>query len=182
MTVLILHGIAGHAGIHWQQWLHDELEKAGHTVLMPELPQSEHPHRREWFDMVRQTIDDTPLDKLVIVGHSLGVTTALDFLEGVDTPIKALVSVSGMGKDYGSELNSYFLKEKQIDYPRVREHIQQSVVIYGDNDPYVPQDSLRELAVELWTEPIVIPGGGHLNTESGYTTFPLLLETVTHLG
>ena len=114
MNVLILHGIMGHAGENWGQWLHDDL---------------------------------------MIVAHSLGVTSALDYIE--DHNIKGLISVSGMARDYGMELNSYFLKEKDIDFDIVLRRTKRNMVIYGDNDPYVTQDALKEVADELGVETVL---------------------------
>lgn len=182
MVVLILHGIEGHAGIHWQKWLCDELVKAGYTVLMPNLPNSDHPDRKEWLMVTQKTISGADLSNLIIVGHSLGVITALDLIEKLERPIAALVSVSGFAKDYGDELNSYFLKVKSIDFNRVNKKLHQAFVIYGDNDPYVPQAILRSLARKLSVKPKVVLGGGHLNTKAGYTTFPYLLEIVKNIN
>jgi hypothetical protein len=176
MTILILHGIGGHAGIHWQQWLHDELVKASHKVIMPNLPDSDRPDRKNWLKTVKEKVKDINSSNLVMVAHSLGATTALDLIE--NTPVKTLISVSGFAYDYGAELNSYFMKEKTIDFEKVNRNLKQTFVIYGDNDPYLPQEVLRSLADNLKVEPEVIPGGGHLNTDSGYKTFPRLLEII----
>ena len=174
--VLILHGIDGHAGIHWQQWLYDELVEKGHKVIMPNLPNTNKPDRKTWLKKVKKSIRDTKLSQLIIIGHSLGVPTALDLIETFDSPIRALVSVSGFADDYGAELNSYFLKEKKIDFKRVKKNCQKFFVLYGDDDPYVPQKNLHSLANKLGVKPIIIHKGGHLNTDSGFTKFPLLLE------
>lgn len=182
MTVLILHGIQGYAGIHWQQWLHDELIKTSDTVLMPNLPDSDHPDRKEWLKTVEKTISGVDLSKLVIVGHSLGVTTVLDLIEKLETPIAALISVSGFAEDYGAKLNSYFLKEKSIDFSKVKKNLRQTFVVYGDNDPYVPQEILKSLAENLGIKPKIIPNGGHLNTNAGYTAFPYLLEIIKKIA
>src|SRR5665213_2491195 len=123
MTFLIIHGIGGHAGIHWQQWMHDELAKSGSTVIMPNLSDSDHPDRNAWLDEVTKAIGDTKPSDLIIVGHSLGVTTALDFIEQTSISIKGLVSVSGFANDYGAELNSYFLKQRAIDFEKVRRNV-----------------------------------------------------------
>jgi predicted alpha/beta hydrolase family esterase len=178
MKVLIIHGIGGHAGIHWQQWLHDELGKLGHSVIMPALPEADHPDRQVWLEETKQAVGDAKLSELVIVGHSLGATTAIDFAEQATGPIKALVSVSGLVSDYGAELNSYFLRQKSINFSKVRRNLSQSFVLFGDNDPYVPQKALHEVAIQLNVRPIIIPDGGHLNTEAGFTTFPKLLEVI----
>ena len=176
MIILILHGIGGHAGIHWQRWLHDELAKAGHEVIMPNLPDSDHPDRKTWLKTVKENIKDINPSDLIIVAHSLGVTIALDLIE--NTPVKALISVSGFAYDYGAELNSYFLKEKTIDFEKANRNLKQAFVIYGDNDPYVPQEVLKSLADNLKVKPEIIKNGGHLNTDSGYKTFPRLLEII----
>lgn len=177
-TVLIIHGIQGHAGIHWQQWLHDELVKKGYKVIMPTLPKADLPDRVECLGEVVKLTRNIDLKELTIVGHSLGVATALDFIEQAKSKVKKLVSVSGFSEDYGAELNSYFMAEKTIDFEKVRKCLDGADVVYGDDDPYVPQNNLNNLAKELGVKPVVIKKGGHLNTRSGYTKFPLLLKLV----
>lgn len=182
MTVLIIHGIHGHAGVHWQQWLHDELVKLGHRVIMPDMPEPKRPDRKTWLKTIQDLVKDINLSELVIVGHSLGVPTALDFLETIDQPIKALVSVSGFSDEYKAELNSYFMAEKEIDFQKVNQNLQQTFVLYGDNDPYVPQEGLSKLAKDLQVEPVIFPGGGHLNSDSDFSEFPELLEIFKQLN
>jgi len=181
MTVLILHGIQGYAGIHWQKWLNDQLTAEGHKVMMPNLPNAEHPDRSEWLQAVKGVIANCDLSELVIVGHSLSVVTALDFIEQSPASIKALISVSGFSKDYNAELNSYFLKEKEINFEKAKKNLKKAIVIYGDNDPYVPQEILKLLADKLKVKPIIIKNGGHLNTDAGFTTLPVLLVVINGL-
>jgi len=175
-TVLIIHGLSGHAGIHWQQWLHDELEGQDCKVLMPDMPEPDHPNRQTWLDEIKKTLKGVNLGQLTIVGHSLGTTTALDFIEQADGRINRLLSVAGFARDYGAAMNSYFLSQKSVDFDKVRDKIRWAAVVYGDDDPYVPQDELKFVADALAVRPLVIPGGGHLNTESGFTEFPQLIE------
>jgi predicted alpha/beta hydrolase family esterase len=181
MTVLILHGIQGSPNENWFPWLKGQLEKKGHTVLLPELPESDNPDRKDWLKTVTDILLKTSLDDLVIVGHSLGVVTALDFLENAKAKVNALISVSGFAYDYGSSLNAYFLKERIIDFKKVKEHLRQAFVIYGDNDPYVSQEALKSLAENLEVTPKVIPNGGHVNSTSGFTSFPYIVEIIDGL-
>lgn len=179
MKILILHGIEGHAGIHWQQWLHDELVRSGHEVIMPDLPDTNHPDRKIWLETVRRLVEKADPTELIIVGHSLGVVTALDLIEQMS--VMALISVAGFAADYGRELNSYFLKEKEIDFEKINNNLGKRFIIYADDDPYVPRAALDDLAVRLEVVPEVITNGGHFNTEAGYTTFPKLLEIIQGL-
>lgn len=169
MRFVILHGIGGYPGIHWQQWLHDELKTAGHDVFMPSLPKPSHPDRKEWAEAVGAAVSSGT----TVFAHSLGVVSALDVAE--DTPLTSLVSVSGFGRSYGSPLNDYFMVEREIDFAKVRHNLNESCVFYGDNDPYVPQSELKALAENLGIEARVIKNGGHLNTDAGFLKFPELL-------
>lgn len=182
MTILILHGFEGHAGIHWQQWLHDQLKKKGYTVIMPQLPKPKHPDRSQWVKSVLKLTNKIKPNDLVIVGHSLGVVTALDYIEQTSEKIKGFISVAGFAEAYDSPHTDAFMKQKKLDFKKINAHIEHAYVLYGDDDPYVPQDTLLALARILKIEPMVMDMGGHLNTESGYDTFPLLLELIKEMS
>lgn len=181
-TVLIIHGIEGYSGIHWQQWLYDQLIKREYKVIMPDMPKAAHPDREEWLRTVKDLTKNVDFSELILVGHSLGVPTALDLIKSENKKIKALISVSGFAEDYGAELNSYFLKEKELNFEKIRKSLEKAFVVYGNNDPYVPQKILQSLADELKVKPLVIKNGGHLNTDAGYKDFPELLEIIEKLS
>lgn len=182
MRILILHDKDGYAGVDWGEWLHDELQKQGYIVTTPILTDSNYPNRNWWSKEIQQITLNFDTKDLIVVGHSLGVISALDFIEQSIVPVKALISVSGFSADYGAEQYSAFLRQKNLDFARIRANLGQSVVIYGDDDPYVPVEALRQLAQDLAVKPIVIADGGHLNTERGYTTFPLLLDIILKIS
>jgi predicted alpha/beta hydrolase family esterase len=167
----------GSAGENWGQWLYGALEAKSYRVTMPTLPNADHPDRRAWLQTVAEYMQTLGNDT-IIVAHSLSVASALDYLEIAESQVAALVSVSGFANDYGLELNSYFLKEKVINFGAVDTNLERAFVLYGDDDSYVPQEVLRALATDLNVEPTIIPHGGHLNTAAGFTEFPKLLETI----
>lgn len=181
-TFFIIHGIQGHAGKHWQAWLKKELEKSGHKVIMQSFPNPNRPDRSEWLEFLKTNIEDINIKNLVFITHSLGAVTAMDFIEQSPDLIHGLVSVSGFARDYGIELNSYFLKEREIDMLLIRKNTKHFSIIYGNDDPYVPQVELEYLADKLGVKSIIIKGGGHLNTESGYTKFPRLLTECLNIA
>lgn len=176
MHALILHGIGSRSGAHWQSWLCHQLEKIEWQVSMPQLPNAARPSRHEWLEEVRAVASTVDPSSLIIVGHSLGVTTALDYIQGATHPIRGLLCVAGFSYDYGSDLNGEFLREMSIDLPSVREKVQHIEVLFGDDDPYVDATALHDLAAGLNVEPRVLAEGGHLNTESGFVEFPELLD------
>lgn len=180
-TVLIVHGIGGHAGIHWQQWLHDELKKINFRVIMPNLSDPDRPDRQTWINELRKALYGTDLSNLIIVGHSLGVPAAMDVIEELNQPTKALVSVSGFYRPLGAELNDYYMKERQIDIEVVRNLASEKAVFYGDDDPYVPQAQLLAVAEGLKVDPIIISKGGHINTDTGFVELPQALEYIQNI-
>ena len=143
---------------------------------MPNLPNSMHPDRKEWLRFTEDLVRNMKFSELTIVAHSLSVATALDLIVKKDKRLGCLVSISGFGRDYRDNLNNYFMIEREIDFKKVKQLIGRVYVIYGDDDPYVPQDILKDLADELGVVPVIIANGGHLNTDSGYSEFPLLLK------
>lgn len=73
------------------------------------------------------------------------------------------------------------MEERTMDFAKVNEHLENAFVFYGDNDPYVPQTELANLATQLNVSPTIISNGGHLNTDAGFTTFSELLTTITSI-
>ncbi len=177
----MLHGIESRPGANWQAWLAHQLQAQHNQVDLLELSNPDKPQRADWLAELQRSAHTIDPNELVLVGHSLGVVTALDYLESIDMPIHALVSVSGFASDYQNELNSYFLREKSIDFVKVKANVRNAYVFFGDDDPYVTQSALHEVALGLGVEPHVIEKGKHLNANAGYTKFPELLTTVEQL-
>ena len=176
-TIAIFHGINGFAG--WQKDLSKKLILRGYKIIMPTFPNKDHPDRGICLKTVQSALKGINLPDLIIIGHSLGATTACDYLETIKTPISKFISVSGFGEDYNEEINSYFLREKNIDYNKVVSNSLKRIVIYGDNDPYVPQKTMENFAAEIKADDVyVVENGGHLSTGAGFTQFPLLLDLV----
>jgi len=108
------------------------------------------------------------------------------YLQNISTPIRACYFVSGFAKtlDLNEEpyksLNASFINS-QLDWVKVRSNCKKFFCFAGNNDPYVSMDIAKDFANRLNTELIVIPNGGHLSAESGYTKFPQLLEKTKSL-
>lgn len=176
-TVLILHGINGFAG--WQENIKKYLIAKKYNVIMPVFPNWDHPDRVKCLQTVKDSLKGIDRDNLILIGHSLGATIACDYLETLDCPIYKFISVSGFADDYGSMLNSYFLKEKSVNYRKVVLNTKKRIVVYGDDDPYVPQTILFGFAKDICAnDVIIVEKGGHLSTGSGFTEFPLLEDLI----
>lgn len=53
----------------------------------------------------------------------------------------------------------------------VKQYANEIICFYSDNDPYVRFEVEKQFADTVATEQVLIPNGGHINSESGYDTF-----------
>jgi uncharacterized protein len=69
-----------------------------------------------------------------------------------------------------------------INYPKLVEIAEHRVVIAASNDYAVPISLSKDLADALDAEFSEVADGGHFLGSDGYTSFPLLLETLEKLS
>ena len=74
--VLILHGWESNSKEHWFLEEKQRLEKLNCEVIVPDMPNTFHPEKEEWIEIVEGF---TPDDNSVLIGHSLGGVTTLRF-------------------------------------------------------------------------------------------------------
>ena len=92
--------------------------------------------------------------------------------------VKKLIFVCGFNNYLG--INSDFDKVNRpmyIDnYEDIKNYCKDIVCYYSDNDPYVKFEAEKLFADTISNKQYVIKGGGHINQESGYTTFEEILK------
>ena len=70
-----------------------------------------------------------------------------------------------------------------IDLEKVKSHLNKSVAIFSDNDPYVPLDNQNDFRDKLGSEIIIKHEMGHFSGPSnGITELPVALESVLKLA
>ncbi len=91
--VYIVHGYTASADKHWFPWLAQELAKIGVECYRLNMPDSSSPNPDKWLRHLEEhvTIDD----ETIVVGHSLGCITWLNFLARNFLKPKAAIFVSG---------------------------------------------------------------------------------------
>ncbi len=182
-TALIVHGTGGSPAIHWFPWLKGELERRGIPTAIPQFPTTEGQSLDAWRKTFAAEIGALSAGHLLF-GHSIGAGFVLNLLNRAASPVRGTFLVAGflgaIGNPDYDPLNATFFSE-ELDWPTIRRNAGTCFVYAGDNDPYVALDKGVELAERLETELIVIPNGGHLNSHSGFTEFPRLLEDLTQI-
>src|SRR3989339_274230 len=171
MDIIILHGTKGSPEINWFPWLKKQAESAGHKVFIPRFPTPENQTKENWCAALRE---QAPIfgPSTVLIGHSLGATFLLHILETVAEPVKQSIFVATLVDEIGipeyDELNRSFLKTPDFDWLTISDNAGEITYFHGDDDPYVPATHSEFLQDQIGGDLIIIPGGGHLNSESGY--------------
>ena len=172
-SFLILHGYLGSGPEHWQSWLAARLRAAGERVAYPDLPDPETPSLSAWRAALAAQLP-TLHGELTVVTHSLG---CILWLHHCSEPVIAaarahrvlLVAPPSLA-GAPPALAPFF--PVPLEREPVAAAASETRLVSAPDDPYCPED-----AALLYGEPLglpvdVLPGGGHVNVESGYGPWP----------
>lgn len=117
-------------------------------------------------------------ENTIIFAHSIAPVFVCKFLIENKVKVKRLVFVCGFNNYFG--INEEYDKVNESMYldnlSDIKNYCDDIVCYYSDNDPYVKYENEKEFADTITDNQVLIKGGGHLNTESGYTEFDELLK------
>ncbi len=120
-------------------------------------------------------------ENTVIFAHSIAPIFVCKFLVSNKLKVKRLVFVCGfnnylgINQDYDSVNESMYF-DNLVD---IKNYCDDIVCLYSNNDPYVKYQAEKEFADAITDNQIMISGGGHLNSESGYQEFEELLKYIS---
>ena len=181
--VVVPHGAHGAPDTNWFPWLYAELEARGFEVIRPRLPTPQGQSLTTWLDAYDRAAG--PLSTTTaLVGHSLGVAFALRLVERATAQVAGLFLAAGfvgaLGLPDHDPINASFFATP-FDWASIRERGGRIRCWAGDNDSYVPLARSQDVADHLGAELEIVRGGGHLNSETGFTTFPQLRDALLNL-
>lgn len=182
LRVITLHGARGGPDRNWFPWLQAALSVGGIEVLRPRLPTPRGQSLDSWLDAYDLAVGSLPSAPTILVGHSLGAAFALRLVERAADPFDGLfLAASFIGPlglpDYDTINHSFFAEP--FDWAGIRERKGVACRCWaGDDDPYVPLARSQEVADHLGSALEIVPGAGHLNSETGFVTFPQLRDAI----
>ena len=171
---LILHGLGASGPGHWQTWLAARLRADGERVAYPDLPDADLPSLPAWRDALDGELAALPAGESVVVCHSLACLLYLHHVADGGPPADRVLLAAPPSEASGvAEIQDFFPVPLPALGPGAR-------VVCSDNDPYCPEG-----AAGLYGEPLgipvdVLPGGGHLNPETGFGPWPAVEEWCVH--
>ena len=171
----IIHGSFGSPFGNWFSWLQDFIGAEGKEVYVPHFPIGVGYQNFENWSKLLKTYLDLGLinENTTIIAHSSAPVFISKFLIHNNIKVKKLIFVCGF--------NNYTIGDPDYDavnYPmyldnlsEVKQYANEIICFYSDNDPYVKYEAEKEFADSVATEQILMPGAGHINSESGYDIF-----------
>ncbi len=158
--ILILHGWESNSKEHWFLEEKERLEKLGHKVFVPDMPNTFHPKKKQW---VRVIEDFDPDSRSVLVGHSLGGTVILNYLEKIDEKIKRCVLIATpIRKLDFKPTNNFF--EPNFNWQKIKQNCEEFFILNQTKDPWVPLQHGEDLAGYVDGKLIKFEGDNHFDT------------------
>jgi hypothetical protein len=175
---LIVHGSFGSPFGNWFPWLTDTLEQSGRKVLVPQFPFGELQNLSNWTKVLDAYRDFLAPD-LTVYAHSLGPAFVANYAPlrclGIQKAVLVVPFHAMIGIPEFDAVNRSFM-DIAGGPGKLRDVCREVTCVFSDNDPYVPRRYCEEFADAVGGKRVIVPGGGHLNAEAGYTEFPLLLD------
>jgi len=179
MRVVMVHGWEGNPKNCWFPWLRDKLEEKGFEIVIPAMPDSEHPIIDVWVDYLKGIVGDVDKDTY-FVGHSVGAQAILRFLEKSER-VGGMVFVSGWftlkEESYEGEEDRAIAKawlETPIDFEKLKRN--KIVAIFSDNDEFVPVSDSKLFEERLNAKIIIEHNRGHFDDEANIKELPIVLD------
>lgn len=184
--IIIVHRWSGGPNDDWRPWLKTQLEKEGHEVLVPEMPDSDTPVIEKWVGKLA-TVVDMPDEETYFVGHSIGCQAILRYLDAhLFEPTKTVggaVFVSGwfdlknLEDDEARVIAKPWI-ERVINPLKIRTVLPKSTLIISDNDPYDCFEENKRRFEEIGSKIVVLPGAGHITADDGFSESREILSEV----
>ncbi len=137
---VLLHGYTATPKSNFRPWLKKELEKRGHSVEVPTMPNTKDPNVAEQVEYVLTHCHFD--DNTILLGHSLGSVVAIKVAERLKKPLLRLILVAGFMqpkfKDHSRPFEKNF--DWTFDTAKIKKNVGQVLLLRASNDSAVPQE------------------------------------------
>ena len=179
---LLVQGSFGSPFSNWIPYLRKEIEDKNFEVYTPDFPTGVgYQNYENWSKLLKTYVDANIINEnTIIFAHSIAPIFICKFLVENKIRVKRLVFICGFNNYLGIDKDYDTVNESMYfdNLSDIKNYCSDIVCFYSDNDPYVKYEDEKEFADTITDNHIMISGGGHLNSESGYTEFTELLKYV----
>jgi predicted alpha/beta hydrolase family esterase len=157
--IIFIHGNQAMSwGFAWTPWFKAEVERLGFETYFQTMPDSIIARAEYWLPFLQNYAQAGEND--VLVGWSSGAVAAMRYAE--THKIKGSVLISPCYTDLDDDL------EKQSGYYNnpwqwkvIKANQEKIALIYGEDDPFIPQAEFEFIADNLQPEVLKVSGGKH---------------------
>lgn len=178
-----MHGTGSDSNGNWFPWLKCELEKLGHEVWVPDLPDANRPNIHKYNGLLLNS--DWDFKDCIIIGHSSGAVAIFGLLQALPENIKVNTSilVGAFTKRLSESPSWEMLKElfdEPFDFEAIKQKADKFLFIHSKDDPVSDIGQARELCQQVNGEIIEFDGMKHfaLKSDPRFSEFPELLEII----
>ncbi|UAK16979.1 RBBP9/YdeN family alpha/beta hydrolase [Sporolactobacillus terrae] len=175
MNYLVLHGLGGSKGGHWQEWLTESLKRKGKKVWFPQFSDWDRPLKNVWLNQLNRTLEQIPDEPLTVVAHSLGCILWIHYAaQRLSRRIDRVIMVCPPSPYHKkAEIQDFF------PLPEAKQSLaaaaKKSLFVLSTNDPFLPQADMGHF-LTYCLPCFIIPEQGHINLDSGYGPWPWMLK------
>jgi predicted alpha/beta hydrolase family esterase len=174
--VFIVHGLNGKPNGGWRPWLMAELHNHGVYACALAMPEPHDPDCLQWVKQISHHVDREEHGHIILVGHSLGVSAILRYLEQTTSEIIiGAVLVSGPITDCGKKEVRRFT-QGAFSFETIKQKVPQFIVIHAKDDDEVRFADGEELSQCISAKFIRLNEGGHLSSKEDCTSLPECLK------
>jgi leucyl-tRNA synthetase/ASC-1-like (ASCH) protein len=160
-TAILIHGFeddgTGQYSPWKDGWIKDRLEELGYEVIIPTMPNADHPKRSEWISFMKK-YENRINQNTILIGHSLGCISVADFVNKLNKKIKAVYLIAPASdiidftkikkewRNLNSDIKSVedFVKDP-VDWPEIKNKAEIVRIFLSDNDKYVSLKKTLEI-------------------------------------
>ena len=171
---------------NWFPWFKNKIDDDNNQVIIPQYPIDSDKHFYEYWKKVLDIYKNFNYinSNSIIIGHSSGCVFTIKYLIENNIKVNKLIMVSGFNNyfsededDFHKKVNKSFYMEDE-ELIKIRNLCDEIICIYGDNDPFIPQNIFHDLVLKLNAKEVIIKNGGHLNKNAGYEKFEEILKYI----
>lgn len=156
--ILVLHGWNSGPNEYWFMNVKNYFEPMGYEVTVPELPGNYFPDFNGWMKTIT---DFAPTENDILIGHSMGGTTILRYLEEANSAVAHTILTATPVDSMGfNQVDNFF--GIGFEWEKIVKNAGKINLIYEEDDSIVPLEHGQILAKELRAPIEIIPGGLHL--------------------
>lgn len=142
----------------WTPWFKTGVEQLGFETFFETMPDSIIARAEYWLPFLQDYAKAGENDMLV--GWSSGAVAAMRYAETHKVKGSILISPSYTDLDDNLEKQSGYFDEPW-QWENIKINQENIALIYGDDDPYIPQAEFEFIAAKLQPKVVKVPGGKH---------------------